>query len=139
MFPAVNKALLRQLSTVALEVSLNPRHCICPNENYTCDVKSGIGLAWLTNTTLPDDLEHSTSRTDDEQYMEKGGFQVAFNRIERNEYNSTLHVRDLGLNQTVLTCEGSTIVNLSTLEAIMKTDNITLCVSGNMSISLYII
>ena len=133
---AVNIALLIfPLSAVGLEVLLNPRHCICPNQNYTCDVKSGIGLAWLTNTTSPDDLEHSTSETDDEQYIERGGFQVAFQRIESNEYNSTLHVRDLGLNQTILTCEGSTIVDLSTLETIMKTDTTSICVSGNISIS----
>ena len=118
------------MSAVGLEVLLNPRHCICPNENYTCDVKSGIGLAWLTNTTSPDDLEHSTSQTDDEQYIERGGFQVAFNRIETNEYNSTLHVRDLGLNQTILTCEGSTIADLSTFETIVKTDTTSICVSG---------
>ena len=98
-------------------------------------MKSGIELAWLTNTTSPDDLEHSTIETDDEQYIEKGGFQVAIQRIEDNEYNSTLHVRDLGLNQTNLTCEGSTIADLSTLERVTKADTITLCVSGNISIS----
>ena len=129
---AVNIALsIFPLSAVGLEVLLNPRHCICPNQNYTCDVKSGIGLAWLTNTTSPDDLEHSTSQTDDEQYIERGGFQVAFQRIKTNQYNSTLHVRDLGLNQTILTCEGSTIVDLSTFETIVKTDTTSICVSGN--------
>ena len=122
------------LSAVGLEVLLNPRHCICLNQNYTCDVRSGIGLAWLTNTTSPDDLEHSTSETDDEQYIERGGFQVAFQRIKTNEYNSTLHVRDLGLNQTTLTCEGSAIVDLSTFETTTKTDTISICISGNITL-----
>ena len=105
---------------------LTPRYCVCPGENFTCVVNSGIGLAWRTYTTDRDVLEHSLTDEADEVYVEEGGFQVTFRRAPGGKFTSSLHVGDLGLNGTNITCEG---VYLTVL---IEPPTTTICVVGNL-------
>ena len=50
---------------------------------------------------------HTQSSSKDEIYDEDGGYQVTSTRgPEGTNFSSSLHIRDLGLNGTNLTCEG---------------------------------
>ena len=106
---------------------LTPNNCLCPSENYTCLVNSGITIAWRANTANRDNLALSLTDNNDESYVEDGGFQVTLRKVQEN-LTSTLHVRDLGLNKTDLTCEGVYITEMG-LEIITETSAI--CVVGN--------
>ena len=51
------------------------------------------------------DFKHT--RTDpDVEYFEEGGYQVTFRSEPEDSFSSSLHISDLGLNGTNLTCEG---------------------------------
>ena len=106
---------------------LTPKHCICPTGNYTCEVNSGIEIEWRTSTTTDGDLEHDLD--DEDEYVEKGGLQVFFRRQQGGNFSSTLHVRDLGLNETNLTCEGVRFVDMAIFET--RKDNVSICIVGN--------
>ena len=108
-----------------------PGHCICPNENYSCVVNSAIDIAWRTNTTVRDDFELSVTAGDAKRHSEVGGFQVTLSRssdLEFSNFTSTLHVRDLKLNESNITCE-CTHVAESGFERVTTTT--TVCVIGN--------
>lgn len=92
-------------------------------------MNSGIEITWLTNTTDRDDFELSVTDEHMEEYVEKGGFQV-YSRRDNGNYTSTLHVNDLGLNGTNLTCEGSEVV-MSRLQKDFHT--IRICIVGKFS------
>ena len=113
-----------------LETLLTPRDCICPSKNYTCRVNAGIEITWLTvTTTSDDDLELSTTTAMDEVYIDNYGLQVTLRKLGGGNYTSTLHVRDLGLNGTNLTCRGSYEENF---ELVTETETLPICVEGKM-------
>lgn len=112
-----------------LRTSLKPDGCICPNENYTCAVEGGIEIAWKSTVSARDDFEHSVTDTYDDKYVEKNGFQVSFKREQLYNFYSMLHVNDLELNGTSLTCEGVGI-NLETMNLDITKHSLIICVSG---------
>ena len=114
-----------------MEVLLTPRDCICPSESYTCEVNAGIVIGWLATTTSDDDLELLVTSATDELYIDSYGLQVTLRRLGGGTYTSTLHVRDLGLNETNLTCRGSKLENFM---IISETETISICVAGNNSV-----
>ena len=75
-----------------------PTGCLCPKENYTCTVNHAKGLAWRTNTTDRDDLEHSETKLETTRYFDQGGFQVTIIR-EQDNFSSTLRVTDIRFKQ----------------------------------------
>ena len=94
-------------------------------------MNAGIVIEWLATTTSDDDLELSVTSGTDELYIDSYGFQVTLRRLGGGTYTSTLHVRDLGLNGTNLTCRG---VNLENFMTISDTETISICVAGNNSV-----
>ena len=66
--------------------------------------------------------------TEKNAYTEIGGFEVTFIRQGHN-FTSILHVQDLDLNETTLTCEG-VMVNVDMDYSETKNDTITICVRG---------
>ena len=117
-----------------LETLLTPRGCICPSKNYTCEVRAGIGIVWQGETIPEDGLEHSVNTVAEERYIADYGFQVTLRRIGVGNYTSTLHVSDLGLNETNLTCRGLNVENFMTIS---EAHSISICVTGNI-LYLYI-
>ena len=97
-------------------------------------VNSAIDIAWRTNTTVRDDFALSVTAADAERHSEEGGFQVTLSRqesssdLEFSNFTSTLHVRDLKLNESNITCE-CTHVSESGFERVTTTT--TVCVIGN--------
>ena len=92
-------------------------------------MNAGIEITWLTaTTTSDDDLELSATTAMDEVYIDNYGFQVTLRRIGVGNYTSTLHVRDLGLNGTNLTCRGVNVENFMTIN---KSETLSICVAGN--------
>ena len=91
--------------TGMLETLLTPiDHCICPSANYTCVVQSATVISWKTVGEY--EFMHTQSSSKDEVYFEEGGYQVTITRGPgRTNFSSSLHIRDLGLNGTNLTCE----------------------------------
>ena len=77
-------------------------HCICPSDNYTCLVTSATESSW--ETVGEHNFKHTSS--DPDIYLEGGGYQVTLTREPGNSFSSSLHISDLGLNGTNLTCEG---------------------------------
>ena len=111
-----------------LETLLTPRSSICPTKNYTCVVTAGVEIRWLTNTTNRRELQHFFTNHQD-AYFEEGGFQVTFMPHGGGNFTSSLHVQDLDLNGTNLTCEAvDSDVNMDDSET--KNDTITICVTG---------
>ena len=106
---------------------LSPLHCICPTENYTCTVNHGLALAWQTNTTDRDILEHSETKEENTQNFDQGGFQVTIIR-EQDTFSSTLHVKDMDLNNTNLTCEGVYGTEMGGVERI--NNSTAICIVG---------
>ena len=115
---------------MGLQILLTPRDCICPSKTYTCEVNAGIVIEWLATTTSDDDLELSVTSGTDELYIDSYGFQVTIRRLGGGTYTSTLHVRDLGLNGTNLTCQSSYLKNF---EAVSMRKTISICIVGNNS------
>ena len=91
-------------------------------------VNSGIGIAWQTHTVERDTLHLSGSDDASEVYVEEGGFQVTLRKQGSTNFTSSLHVRDLGLNGTNLTCEA---VHFTEMRGFHKaTNDTTICVVG---------
>ena len=90
-----------------LETLLTPTHrCICPSANYTCLVSSATEISWKTEGEH-DNLRHTQGSPSEQQFVEVGGYQVTFTRGPGGtNFSSSLHIRDLDLNGTNLTCEG---------------------------------
>ena len=116
-----------KLSAVGLVV-LTPRDCICPSENYTCEVNAGILIRWLRTH---DHLQLSVFSPTDELYNKSNGYQVTLRKLGAGNYTSTLHVMDLGLNGSNLTCQRSYLENL---KAVNESETISICVAGSNSV-----
>ena len=93
-----------------------------------------IAIAWRANTTNRDNLALSLTEDADESYVEDGGFQVTLRKVQVN-LTSTLHVRDLGLNKTYLTCQGVYITEMG-LETVSVTSAI--CVVGKLPLFVFL-
>ena len=93
--------------TGMLETLLTPNHrCICPSANYTCLVYSATEISWKTVGEY--ELIHTNTSPKDEKYVEVGGYQVTFTKGPgEDNFSSSLHIRDLGLNGTNLAIVGS--------------------------------
>ena len=74
-------------------------------------MKAGIGITWLADTTSNDDLELSTTTAINELYIDNYGFKVTLRKLGGGNYTFTLHVRDLELNGTNLSCRGLDLEN----------------------------
>ena len=83
-----------------------PKHCICPDESYTCHVSLVGELEWITDST---ELEYSVFDPINENFIYTDSFRVnvsiAHGDILGN-ITSTLSVTDLSVNGTELTCQG---------------------------------
>ena len=91
-------------------VLLPKQRGLCPSENYTCVVNTATEIAWHTVSTERRDLVSALSG-DTEEYVEADGFQVTFIKNRTTKiFTSSLHIGDLNLNGTNLTCEGSGLV-----------------------------
>ena len=64
----------------------------------------------------------------DEVYIDNYGFQVTLRKLGGGNYTSVLHVRDLGLNGTNLTCRA---LNVENFEPVTETETLPICVEGN--------
>ena len=110
-----------------METLLTPiDRCICPSANYTCLVTSATAISW--KTVGEPDFKH-TRIDPDVEYLEVGGYQVTF-RSEPggNNFSSSLHISDLGLNGTNPTCEG--FVDVVGGDDLRLTNTTTVCVVG---------
>ena len=126
--------------TESLDVSLSPRHCICPNESYTCEVNLGLEISWLTGTTNVNDLEYSLLDQDADEFKETDNFQVHFTgvraTIQFDNYTSILYIlTPLIVDGTNLTCRGEAItrgIDEDYTET-TETTNVTtrVCIIGN--------
>jgi hypothetical protein len=114
----------------SLDISLQPRSCICPSEGYTCQVKLATALVWKTNSTTENDIKFNPS---DGGYEYKDGFKVNATAVQGTEeskllfnFTSTLLVTELKANGTNVTCEK--------IEGMMtNSDTITICLVANAS------
>ena len=107
-----------------LPLLLPSKRCLCPKKDYRCEVTSGVGIAWRTVTISK--IELSVTSDDDTLYTEEGGFQIRFLRNLSN-FTSVLHVSNLNLNETDLTCEGVYFVQMSRLRL---TNTTKICIAG---------
>ncbi|CAI8047791.1 hypothetical protein GBAR_LOCUS26447, partial [Geodia barretti] len=110
-----------------LPLLLPSKRCLCPKEDYRCEVTSGVGVAWRTVTINRTGL--SAINDEDTLYTEEGGFQIRFLRNLDN-YTSVLHVSNLNLNETDITCEGVYVVQMSRLRL---TNTTKICIAGPAS------
>ncbi|CAI8005357.1 hypothetical protein GBAR_LOCUS4180 [Geodia barretti] len=110
-----------------LPLLLPPQRCLCPNEDYICEVTSGVGIVWRTVTINGTGL--SVINDEDTLYIEEGGFQIRFVRNLGN-FTSVLHVSNLNLNETDITCEGIYFVQISRLRL---TNTTKICIAGPAS------
>ena len=120
-----------------MEVSLSPRHCICPSESYTCEVNLGTEISWLTEITGVDELEYSLLDQDDDELKETNNFQVHFTgvraTIQLDNYTSILYIlTPLIVDGTNLTCKGEATTR-GIDEDYTETTNVTtrVCIIGN--------
>ena len=97
-------------------------------------VNSGQTIAWRANSSNRDILAHSVTDDANELYVENGGFQVTFRTVQ-DTLTSTLHVRDLGLNETNLTCQG---VYFTEMGFDTITDTTAVCVVGKLTFLLLV-
>ena len=108
-----------------IEVSLQPKTCICPSKGYTCHVSNALELNWKTSTTSTPDLLYTTSGRARERHI--NGFQVNFTYVllinNLANFTSTLLVTDINLNTTNITCE-------AIIRGMTANDTITLCIIG---------
>lgn len=108
-----------------IEVSLQPRDCICPSKGYTCHLKLASEISWKTNTTSATDFLYTASGRYSERRI--NGFQVNFTHVlgmnNLVNFTSTLLVTDINLNATDITCEGL-------IGGMTANDTITLCIIG---------
>ena len=113
-----------------LEVSIQPKGCICPSQGYTCQAKKSLLLNWdpTCNTTTGDNLAFSVIKHgDDIVERECGGFKVNYTSPNTDgqlpTIISTLLVTNHSVNGTDLTCEGL-------LEGRKSNDTIPICIIG---------
>ena len=85
---------------------------------------SGVGIVWRTVTINGTGL--SVINDEDTLYIEEGGFQIRFVSNLSN-YTSVLHVSNLNLNETDITCEGVYFVQMSRLRL---TNTTKICIAG---------
>ena len=71
-------------------------------------------------------FKHTSS--DPDIYLEGSGYQVTFITEPGNSFSSSLHISDLGLNGTNLTCEG--FVDVVDGEPQRLANTTTVCVVG---------
>ena len=113
------------ISADMIEVSLQPRNCICPSKGYTCNVSNALEFNWKTNTTSAPDLLYTTNGRASKRRI--NGFLVNFTHMEGMNhlanFTSTLLVTDINLNATDITCEGL-------IGGMIANDTITLCIIG---------
>ena len=117
--------------TEMLETTLSPRHCICPNESYTCHVNLAEEMSWITETTDSGTFEYPFDDATEVPILYSGGFQAGFSREQAtrdlDNFTSTLFVTDLAVNGTVLTCEGkATVMRMRET----REDTISICIIG---------
>ena len=62
------------------------------------------------------------------EYFEVGGYQVTFRSEPGDSFSSSLHISDLGLNGTNLTCEG--FLGVVGGDDLRLTNTTTVCVVG---------
>ena len=105
--------LLLPTFTEMLEVSIQPKGCICPSQGYTCQAKNSLTLNWYPtcNTTTGDDLTFSVARHGGADIIrECGGFKVNYSSHGADRQFptiiSTLLVTNHSVNGTDFTCEG---------------------------------
>ena len=107
-----------------LEVVLNPRHCICPDDGYTCVVRQGTELEWIVNDT---DVKKFTFSEENETFIDIGGFKVDILITKDFSIFSTLLVTDLSMNGNNLTCQSVAVVmNM----VVTVTETTRICVIG---------
>ena len=107
-----------------LEVVLNPRHCICPDDGYTCVVRQGTELEWIVNDT---DVKKFTFSEENETFIDIGGFKVDILITKDLSFSSTLLVTDLSMNGNNLTCQSAAVVmNM----VVTVTETTRICVIG---------
>ena len=114
--------------TDTLETLLTPiDRCVCPSANYTCLVYSATEIAWRTVGDY--EFMHTQRSSKDEIYVEVGGYQVTLTKGPGDDnFSSFLHIRDLDLNGTNLTCEGLVAIVGSEDQKLANTT--TVCVVG---------
>ena len=119
---------------------MSPRHCICPNESYTCEVNLGTEISWMTENTDADagGLEYSLLDTDDDEFQETNNLQVHLSVViatdQFENYTSTLFIlTPLIVNETNITCTGqATIRNTSGFHTESSDITTRVCIIGNI-------
>ena len=114
-----------------LEVSIQPKGCICPAEGYTCQAKDSLVLNWYPtcNTTTGENLTFYSRGYSDDTIVERecGSFKVNYSSqgpIEKlPTIISTLLVTNISVKGTDLTCEGI-------LGSEKSNDTIPICIIG---------
>ena len=118
------------------ETMLTPiGRCICPSANYTCLATSATGISW--KTVGEPDFKHTRSNPDVE-YFEGGGYQVTFRSEPEDSFSSSLHISDLGLNGTNLTCEGFVDVVGGGDNLRLTNTTTVICVVGMQCLGFYL-
>ena len=111
---------------------MKPRHCICPDEIYTCHVSLATEIQWITNRTGDNDFEYSVTDGDNEPFQETDGFRVTFTNeratVDFDNLTSTLLITDLAVNETDLTCRGTAVLKRDNIMTIYNI--IRICVVG---------
>ena len=108
-----------------VEVSLQPKDCICPSKGYTCHANLASEINWKTNTT--DENTFFATASGRVGKGEMGGFRVNFT-FEPHQtvanFTSTLLVTNIHLNGTDVTCEGRITVDVN------NSSTTTICIVG---------
>ena len=116
----------------ARSISLKPLEtCICPRRNYTCVVNSGVGIIWRCFEIT---FLQSVTDNANEKYVEDGGFKAVFIKNQCGNFMSYLHVKDLNINNTYLTCEGVFIKE--TFERFRYNITTPICIVGEQFLSI---
>ena len=108
-----------------VEVSLQPKDCICPSKGYTCHVNLASDISWTTNTTDENTFFAIVSGRVGEGEM--GGFRVNFTIDPLQtvaNFTSTLLVTNIHLNGTDVTCEGRVTADVD------NSSTTTICIVG---------
>ena len=108
-----------------VEVSLQPKDCICPSKGYTCHANLVSEISWKTDTTDENIFFATLSGRVSEGEM--GGFIVNFiyrRHLSLANFTSTLLVTNIHLNETDITCEGRITVDVN------DSSTTTICIVG---------
>ena len=112
-------------SAEMLEVSLQPKDCICPSKGYTCHVNMASEINWNTNTTEENTFFATVTGRFGEDEM--GGFRVNFTFEPHQNlanFTSTLLVTNIHLNETDVSCEGRVTTDVN------NSSTTTICIVG---------